>query len=362
MQSPPLSEKAGFTAVLELSLAEALPMELVLGILDVALINGRVNDLRRCLSLSLVCHTVRAAVLPVVYETLFLDIKSKAQGKFMGWDGHPHTDAKLAFLSWLLHDPTAPPRRYIKHVIFRDRGDFSYKSLGWIVMGVDCEPSEWPFERLTARYHQDVTHLYRAGLRPRKAFGVEPSRGYGGLLSLVNIFAGRIQEADAYGLMKTHDLTWIGEPRPDETSVDDRNRIIHRAHALCCEVEPSTAAFIRRPSGQQVLSVHTIQLTNGDYLHRYPSLLLNGLAAVLECSSNAQVILACSIDYRIAGQTIGDFIRAAAPDTLPTEALEGRIRISHSAWIPIGAQVDQFYNLAHAIRCGGDPWDMGRSV
>jgi len=354
---------SGSIAAPGISLAESLPMELVLDILDAALINGRVDDLRWCLSLSLVCRTFRAAVLPVVYEIISFDIRPRDQGSCMGWDGHQHTDVGLAFLSWLLHDATAPPRQHVKHVIFRHEGRFSHKDLGWVCLGVDSEPSEWPFECLTTRYYQHAKHLFRAGMRPQKMFNMLPSMSRGGTISpLTGIFVRAVKDADAYRTIKTHQLTWVDEPLPDEASTDARARHAHQTRMMCCEVDPGAAVFIYNAPDQQTRPIHTVQLTAGDYLHQYPNLLLDGLAAAFEHSSGAQVVLACSVDYRIAGQSIGDFLRTAVPTALPREALEGRLRISHTAWTPIVVQDDPFYNLAHAIRCGRDPWDVGRQV
>jgi len=343
-------------------LAESLPMELVLSILDAALINGRVDDLRWCLSLSLVCRTVRAAVLPIVYEVISLDIRTQDRGSFTSWDCHPHTDPKLAFLSWLLHDTTAPPRQYVKHIIFRHDGHFSYKDLGWVGMGVDSESSEWPFERLTARYHQDIKRLYRAGLRPQKVFHIGPSSEHSGILPSTDMFACAIKEAVLPRRLWRHQLAWPGKPHEDKISETASTKRAQQTCVLRGEMDPDSNGFIYNPSGQQAYPVYTVQLTSGDYLHQYPKLLLDGLMAAFKYSSDAQVILACNIDYRIADQTIGDFIRSAVPATLPREALEGRLRISHAGWTPIVAQDDAFYNLAHTIRRGGDPWDMGRGV
>jgi len=88
------------------SLFGCMPMELILNIMDAAVVQHRRDNLCWSLTLSLVCSTVRATVLPIIYEVIFLDIEADRQRDFVGWDGRTHKHAPLAFLSWHNGVPT----------------------------------------------------------------------------------------------------------------------------------------------------------------------------------------------------------------------------------------------------------------
>ena len=71
MNAPSQSDEARDNACLENTLVCNLPMELVLGILDAAIVQHRRTDLFWSLTLSLVCSAVRASALSIIYETIF---------------------------------------------------------------------------------------------------------------------------------------------------------------------------------------------------------------------------------------------------------------------------------------------------
>ena len=157
-------------------MAGRLPIELVWSILDAAIAQHR-DTLVWSLSLSLVCRRVREFVLPIVYEVVHLNFRDDREHNFTGWDGRTHQDLHLAFLSWLLHDPTAPPRRYIKHLIFDSNGISISDALVWSggseIAGTIGDPGErLVVERLTVRLRSDALSLYYAGLRPHKSFNI----------------------------------------------------------------------------------------------------------------------------------------------------------------------------------------------
>jgi len=194
-------------------------MELVLGILDAAIVQHRRTDLFWSLMLSLVCSAVRASVLSIVYETIFLDVKTEKESKFVGWDNRIYQHAQLAFLSWLLNDSTAPPRQHIRHLIFQHNGQFPDDSIKWAGSRGESEHVEWPVELLTVRYLSDAACLYHAGLRPRRAVHIgAPCRKSDTLPS--NLFEGAIR--DAFLLIREYQSikyvqTWAGpEPSPTQ--------------------------------------------------------------------------------------------------------------------------------------------------
>jgi len=113
-----------------------------------------------------------------------------------------------------------------------------------------------------------------------------------------------------------------------------------------------------------VVTLLTVQLVDGDCFHRFLNLLA-GVAAYLKKGERC-IGLACSVNYRIAGQTVAEFIRVAVPARLPQCALEGRVRISRLGWAPKPvenlADFSMFDAVAHALRCGSDPWNGGHRL
>jgi len=110
MNTSPQSERLTVSAQLHRSVAGELPIELVLSVVDHAIALHRQEDPERSLSLSLVCRIVRASILPIVYKIVYIDIREKIKRDFTGWDGRIYQRPHFAFLSWLIHDPTGPPR------------------------------------------------------------------------------------------------------------------------------------------------------------------------------------------------------------------------------------------------------------
>jgi len=363
MNVPSQLEEAGDATRPSSSLAGNLPMELVLGIMDAAIAQHRRGEFHWSLSLSLVCRTVRASVLPIMYEVIFLDVKSNREGAFGGWDGEVYKHPELAFLSWLLHNPGAPPRQHIKHLVFRHDGDFSEEDLGWAGSLDGSKPAEWPVERMSARYLSDATCLYRAGLRPNRAFHVgSPSNNSDTMPS--DLFSRMTLDVLPGTQYRTHSQLWAGKP---DDVVQDGEKTTHIRQ--CCmtrsEIDPQAAGFIlagELVAGEQPTAtiLLTVQLVDGDYIQRFPEVLLAGLAAFLKEPGDARIVLACSHKYRIAGQTLADFVRTgAAAANFPQDAFKGRVRVSHFGWTPRLMEDDMFHALAHELRSGGDPWDAG---
>jgi len=103
----------------------------------------------------------------------------------------------------------------------------------------------------------------------------------------------------------------------------------------------------------------TVQLDEGDCFHHYPDLLREVLEDTFSRNQNVELVLACKIDYEIAGQTVEEFIRAS----IPASTLQGRVRVSHVAFVPMLEDDSYKVNaLAQASRYGLDPWDRGRAI
>ena len=330
-------------------------MELVMNVVDAAVVQHRKDDLCWSLTLSLVCRTIRTCVLPALYEVLFLDIRSEREREFIGWDGQTHRHVELAFLSWLLHDPSAPPRRHVKHIVFRHDGQFNGEDIKWIDSREASSSTEWLIERLTVRFVLDADGLYRAGLRSRKSFQIASPRRRSGSIGVEGFE--RMVRIILRQLDGSHTHTWA--TRPEEV-VEDGTVFtgITQSNMTQGEIDPKTGASISEIGAGRRL---TVQLEDGDYLQQYPDYLLTGLAAGLSTNLDVQIVLACAADYRIGGQTVVDFIRKAVPTSLPQAAVEGKLRVSHAAPARL-VESDMFLALAQALQCGGDPWDLGHAI
>ena len=330
-------------------------MELILNIMDAAVVQHRRDNLCWSLTLSLVCSTVRATVLPIIYEVIFLDIEADRQRDFVGWDGRTHKHAPLAFLSWVLHDRTAPPRQHIKQIFFRHDGHFGDEDLDWHDPGEASEPAAWMVERLTVRFPEDARCLFRAGIRPQKVFHIGSTAQATNVLMEPLVRMVRIVLEN--GLSHSH--IWNRRPKHFE-AIKDPNRISQRSQSRY-EIDTIIGDIIPPKEVNRVL---TIQLDDGDYLQRSPDVLRQGLAAGLVLGSDVQIILACNASYRIADQTVADFIRGLGTTLqgLSLETVKSRVLVSHAAWVPELVDEEAFCAVANALRCGRNPWSLGHAV
>jgi len=340
------------------SLASILPMELVLAIVEAAILQHRVDNISWCLKLSLVCHAFRASVLPLAYEFHFLDVSESQAGEFIGWDGRTRKYSQTAFLSWLLHDPTAPPRRHIKHLIFSVNEHYVHRDMPWDgpQAGDTASKSRWPIEQLTSRDYPNAWNLYCAGIRPQKSRLLELMPYDYEEVVPVDIFTYLIEPTP----LGSHSHIRTDEPVKSEngTFIDEilQERVTRRERFL---TKRERAASATAAGTEAVTTVLTIHLHVGDYLHHFPDQFLEALLAVLVQRTDVEVVLACNVDYKIIGRTLAEFIHAAA---LPADAVKTRLRISHKAWMPRKAAEDLFVALVKAELRGDDPWDGGQVI
>jgi len=184
-----------------------LPIELVLDIIRSAIVQNRMDELPWCLSVSLVCHAVRASALPALYKVLFLSTISAAGHAYTGWDGKEHKHVGPAFLSWLLHDRSAPPRRHIKDLIFRHQGILGRRELLPAHPRAEVEAEEWSIERLTAEHVQSMDRLHRMGLCPQQTFQIGPHMYMGGPLD-ADLFSALASNLLSERLGRVHVQVW----------------------------------------------------------------------------------------------------------------------------------------------------------
>jgi len=119
--------------------------EIVLDVLETTAWVHRVEDIRWSLSLQLISRAVRRSTLPILYETLVLDVRNHEKGIYVGWDGREHDQAQMAFLAWLLNNPDAPPRCHVKHLVFRHYTGWKTSELASSYL----QDGRWTVDRLT---------------------------------------------------------------------------------------------------------------------------------------------------------------------------------------------------------------------
>jgi len=150
-----------------------LPIELVLRILELLASETRDSNQAYAHSLLLISRTARTSILPILYEELriqfgFYDSNSE------GWDGRTYQHPALAFLSWLLCNPSAPPRKHVSCITFQYRRAFGASELAGSAYGREARssndgrpPPHWIVKDLII---PDISHgheLLKAGLHAR---------------------------------------------------------------------------------------------------------------------------------------------------------------------------------------------------
>jgi len=149
---------------MEATLPHCLPLELILEIIRLAVVEHRDTNCVWTLSLSLVSHAVRTCALPLLYETLYIDIRDNGQVvPTVRCNGELYRHRGLSFLRWLMNNDDAPPRQHIKHLIFRYDASFRPDLLGPKLRVVP-----WPLNHLTVEFVNDARSLWEAGLRPQR--------------------------------------------------------------------------------------------------------------------------------------------------------------------------------------------------
>jgi len=155
--------------------ASCLPIELVLHILELLAIELRDSNRAHAVSLSLVSRAVRKSILPLLYEVLVLRITGSGTG-IVGWNGRKFDHIRLAFLSWLLCNPSVPPRHHIKHLVFHHSYMFSGRDLAdrENENASDSESESalpgrrWMIEDVIVTFPSDSTQLRMAGIHVRR--------------------------------------------------------------------------------------------------------------------------------------------------------------------------------------------------
>ena len=291
-----------------------LPPELMLQILDAAVLLQRDHDRSWSLSLSLVCRAVRSSIMPMLYEVLVLAIRPSGPASW--------SDRRLKFLSWLLHDREAAPRRHVRHLVFTHGGSF------WLTPPESVFPEDvvqdleepemanWYIEQLTVRYREDAKQLFDIGLRPRVINEVVPhvatrSESSHPVAALVR---------SALGI---HDVTipsrvrcwsWVG----NERNKDDIGCIVHCILDPSADMQPKRLPRRREKNGERSRFV-MLELGTSDGALPLTYVLLDDIANLLS-TRLLRVTFSCDATYQVRGKTVEQFVKDAVP-VLPPDLL-----------------------------------------
>ena len=341
-----------------------LPVELLIPMFDQAARVHRGNHLVWSLSLSLVSHAVRKSILPLVYEQLVIDVHDSKRRPCSGWDASAHIHPQLAFLSWLINDPTAAPRQHVKHLIFRNETIFMASDLAWdrpakTRLEAEVVGGQWSIEHLTVTRISDANKLRVAGLRAKHAHhfdwtSIEPDHNAVRLftrLALPHI-------PRDYAIRQTvgfHLHAWAGQLQKG-TTMHSQQAIVMR------DFSPTTLEYLETTAEMTIGAVTiSLQLVDGDRFQRLPHILLEDVVALMRGRMTVKLVLVASPSYRIGGMTVGRLV-TSAPTTLVSPDVRARIRISRSVWDQAIISRDPFLAFSLAVRSGSDPWDIGKPL
>ena len=351
----------------------SIPPELFLAIVDVSLEYTRNGDSTAARRFSCVCRALRAYTMPVIYEALIISsfdcrpAAADASGPITDQDYDEDERRPLEFLSWLLLDPTAGPRKYIKYIAL-SCNDFSVDS---VRLDTELTHSEkWVVDRLTVRSCQDAIHLYKAGIQEREVQ----------LLNTLEFLS--VPERDPF--------KWIA---PGSGHLDDFNEDT-RGHLRC---------WLSRMPVKEVQKIgYDDNLDNGPFLewasrtlegvfHRYldpldyhvniaesdahrrgqffmievhgdqiigkPDVFVRSIASILEHRSQQRVVLVHAPDDVDAASQVTSIILAAKNMLAPN--LISRLSVSHTSWGRDHLLFDPIQAHCNLVRRGIDPWDEG---
>ena len=352
-------------------------MELVMDILDTAAFNHHQDELSWSLTLSLISHPARASVLPILYRTLFLDVKKLKGTPCIGWDGRSHAHRQLAFLSWLIHDSKAPPRRHIKHFIFRHDGDFSATDLRWgdavnnarfsgLSSSSEGDESEdnspvclWKIEHLTVRFQLDARQLHMAGICVAQAHHVKLASPVDGDAANTDLLSRFMSMAVPFHGSRNRGIsfyrTWIWQ------SGDHSQQDLRILSGLVqTELDPSNMRGWPAAAAADVQPNIFIvfDLAEGDGFPWSPTSLFEDVMETLLEYPNAAVVFACKPTFRVGGHTMEDLVTNAAPNLISLESLE-RIYFSKQTWDRDVEIKDPFVAFTRMVTRGHNPWDHG---
>jgi len=339
-----------------------MPSELLLAIIDIALEESQQDDSTSARCLLSVSHALRTYAMPKVYGVLIINITHSSQhhngksttGPVIGHDGRKHEYPHLALLSWLLCDPTAEPRKYIKHIVMSQIGTFNVSD---IVTKSERNSSRiWTIDRLIVRNEDRSTkEFYKAGIRAREVH-------YIGMEDVVFLdtdkpLAGIAFASGHIGWFKQgtrgHFRCWLY--RTDESSVEWKSPylvgFVHRQlNPVDGELDGTMPEANRR--GQFVMiEVHgELEMLSSDHAVR-------DIESILLDESNQTVVLVHPPGDRAVIDQITAII-AAAKRVLPRE-LYRRLRVSPVGWDRELLLRSPMHAYASLLRRGIDPWDDG---
>lgn len=353
--------------------AQILPMELVLRILDSLALENRDSHPAYAHSLSHVSRAVRTSVMPILYEVLVLNIRSST-GTIIGWDGRIFDHPAIAFLSWLLGDPSALPRRHVKHLVFNHSYAFSGSEIALPHRQSDdnrkrspAAPNPdhdsaplWVLDSIIATFPSDIVSLRNAGIHARAVHWLAvmtPSIRPDPLSSTALNIAARLYSVDPFAQSRVRFHT-----QPIHAVLSDRETdALWSTVVRYQEIDP--AFNIGGPTKRQ--SVHGVRvfidIDLEDGFAEIAGPLVNEIAAILDANPRTvkRVVLVCARD---ASHNVVRDLAGKLFVLLPVY-LHEHVWIARSSWPDRNFQnSDLLTTLGRLIQLGIDPWESGKCL
>jgi len=344
---------------------QTIPLELVLRIINILALDIRDYAPAYARSLFLISRAVRQSLLPLLYEVV--STMATEPHLIIGWDGRPHTHPALSFLSWLLCNPSAEPRRHVKSLIFCHSYNFYPHELG---LAGNTEPPEelscqWLLDNVIATHQWDARQLKLAGIHARAAHslngimvdGLGTSIGRG-----VVVFAVQLWDNAPQG---RHYIRLFTEPAWDPLSPVPRSSFREisdiRSNAfLYRELDPQRQYDIREvPKDSRGVFIF-IDLGSGDGFGEFSGVFLDEIALIFEKDTNAVfhvVLVYPKSEKDIVVDGVAEKLRAHCG-----AQVHSRLWIARSSTDRRLMTQDHHLWVARAIQQGIDPWETGRRV
>jgi len=356
-----------------------MPHELLLSIVDIALESIKHGDSTSARRLSCVSHAFRTFTLPRLYEILVISIPKGSEddngrsaiSPVIGHDGRKHKHPHLALLSWLILEPTAEPRKYIKQIALSQLGSISVTDF---VPISETDPSRrWIIDRLIVRkrYHFG-DKLYKAGIRAEEVHVIEDeytqSLEERFPLSSMGLASGRFHWFKPW--TRGHFRCWVGGNTSIEEGLrqDDMQQQIgdpsmewkHRVlvglrHRLLNPWRGGLEGVVTEASRCGLFFMIEI---HGNLEISSPEGLVDDIKSILLVRNEQTVVLVHAPGDHAAIDQVATII-AAARSALP-QKLCSRLRVSHVIWDRELLDRNPIHAYVSLVRRGIDPWDDGR--
>jgi len=346
-------------------------------IVDIAVEDSQYGDSRAARCLSQVSRALRACTMPKLYGFLIINppplslrvSRAATSGSIVGHNSRVYEHRYLALLSWLLLDPTAELRKYIKHMAI---SEFAILSGCYLAPTSGRDSSaNWTIGQLIVRHRDDAIELYRAGLRAQEVhlLGVEHYDSLSDERPLDFVaFSGHLDWFHDDG--RGHYRCWSGCPNwteltADHDNVPPENNDVSQEHAPVCIIgschrrldsETGMLDYLTNVEPSRRGQFFMIEVQGG-LLTTNPNNLAEDIARILLHESMQTVVLVHARGDHAATNQVTAIL--AASKRLLSRDTYGRLKVSHVAWDRDLLLRNPVHAYVSLVRRGIDPWDDG---